>query len=197
MKLLASFLLVLSAGVMANLFISIPFLKPQVAAHSDLDVRIMRGALLITPVISSLISILLWIVESSIASLILRRVNRKREARLNLKLVMEELSLAYIPVFAFLLIVIPLVWFNLPDYTVTSAEGLITAAQTIGGSPLYVNVTFALLAVSLSRYPMYAIILRYRLGTGWKTSAFVVLSLLLVDAIVAWAGGLGKGVGPA
>ena len=62
---------------------------------------------------------------------------------------------------------------------------------------MYVNVTFALLAVSLSRYPMYAIILRYRLGTGWKTSAFVVLSLLLVDAIVAWAGGLGKGVGPA
>ncbi len=197
MKLLASFLLVLSTGVMAYLFLAIPFLKPQVATNSDLDVRIMRGTLLITPVISSPISVILWVVESSIASLILRRADRKREASLNLKLVMEELSLAYIPVFAFLLIVIPLLWFNLPDYTVTSAEGLITAARAIGRSPLYVNAMLALLAVSLSRYPLYAIILRYRLGTGWKISAFIVLSLLLVDAIVAWAGGLGKGVGPA
>ncbi len=191
MRLFFSFMLVLLTGIMVYLYFTMPFLKPSISTYAEMDVRIIRGSFLLTPVFSSLIVVLIWAVESSLASLVIRRSVRGAErSQINLGVIMSEFSLGYFPEFIFLLIIVPLVWFNLPEYTVTSVEGLINASKSLGESPLYVNGMLALIAVSISRYPIYAAILRYRLDIGWRETLTIIALLIIVDTLIAlWGGG--------
>ena len=195
MRFLTSFLLVFLTGITFYLYFTMPFLKPNIALHSDRDVRILRGSLLLASMFSGIIVVLLWVVESSLASLIIRKLTKgKRSVRPSLALVMREFSLAYIPPLIFLLIIIPFVWFNLPDSTVTTVEELVDAARNLGSSSLYVNGMLALIMVSLSRYVIYVISLRFRLSVGWKAIAIVIISLLIVETLIALWGNLRFGV---
>ncbi len=185
MRLSTSFLVVMLAGSMVGLYFSIPFLGPRAAPYSDAEVRVMATLFLPTPLASGLFTVLIWALESSLARLIIRRVGGGRSGP-GLTLIMREFSLAYVPVLAFLIVAIPLAWSSVPNKTVITVEEYMDLVREIASSPTYVSGMMGLMVVSLAHYLVCAVVMRFRLGLGWRVVSVTIPSLLLMEVLIAW-----------
>ena len=182
MRAISSFIAVFSSGALTSLYLVLPVIRVNLGYTAEPEAYVVRNSALLSSIPSGIMLVLMWTFDSSLASLLGRRL--RRGVRVKLIEVMNELVLAYLPTLILLLFLIPYTWLNLPNLTAEDLGEYLYLVKGLEESGIYSSGILAILFSSLASSAIYPLVFRYRLGFRWNHAAVLSFVVLLSNTLI-------------